>query len=140
MYIFVMLMMAMSFMQPAPFVQQKGIEIKDAWIRPGAKDMNTALYLEIINHTNKPDTLYEAKSDLAQKVELHETYHQGDMMGMRPAKTVAVGANSSFSFKPGGHHIMFINLRKSIKKGSSGEVTLFFRHAGQIKITPGVRK
>ncbi|MCU7520972.1 MAG: copper chaperone PCu(A)C, partial [Ignavibacteria bacterium] len=102
MYIFVMLIMAL------PFMQQNGIEIKDAWIRPGAKDMNTALYFEIINHTGKPDTLYEARSNLAQKVEVHETYKQGDMMGMRPAKIVIVGANSSFKFQPGGHHVMFI--------------------------------
>ncbi|HEX2963418.1 MAG TPA: copper chaperone PCu(A)C [Ignavibacteriales bacterium] len=134
MYIFVMLIMAL------PFMQQNGIEIKDAWIRPGAKDMNTALYFEIINHSGKPDTLYEARSNLAQKVEVHETYKQGDMMGMRPAKMVIVGANSSFKFQPGGHHVMFINLRKSLKKGTTGEVTLYFRHAGQIKITPEVRK
>lgn len=134
MIILVMLMMAL------PLMQQTGIEIKDAWIRPGAKDMNTALYFEIINHTNKPDTLYDVKSDLAQKVEIHETYMKGDMMGMRPVKKAAVEANSGFKFQPGGHHIMFINLRKSIKKGSYGEVTLYFRHAGQIKIKPQVRK
>ncbi|MGE5431482.1 MAG: copper chaperone PCu(A)C [Syntrophomonadaceae bacterium] len=134
MFIFVVLMMAL------PFMQQNGIEIKDAWIRPGAKDMNTALYFEIFNHTDKADTLYDVKSSLAQKVEVHETYMKGDMMGMRPVKAAAVEANSGFKFQPGGHHVMFINLRKSLKKGSSGEVTLYFRHAGEIKIKPEVRK
>lgn len=124
-----------------PFQQKAQIEVKNAWMRPGAKDMNSALYFEVINRSNKADTLYDVKSDLAQKVEMHETYRQGDMMGMRPVKMVAVGANSSFKFEPGGHHIMFINLKKNLKKGSpGGEVTLYFRHAGQIKIKPEVKK
>lgn len=120
--------------------QQNPIVIKDAWIRPGAKDMNTALYFEIINHGSKPDTLYDARSDLAQRVEVHETYMKGDMMGMRRAYSVAVEANSNFKFQPGGHHVMLLNLKKSLKKGSAGQVSLFFRRAGEIKIQPEVRK
>lgn len=134
MFILIVLMMIM------PFQQKTQLEIKDAWIRPGAKDMNTALYFEIKNRSNKADTLYDVKSNLARKVEMHETYRQGDMMGMRPVKMVVIGANSSFKFEPGGHHVMFINLTKSLKKGSTGEVTLYFRHAGQINVKPEVRK
>lgn len=134
MFILIVLMMIM------PFQQKTQLEIMDAWIRPGAKDMNTALYFEIKNRSNKADTLYDVKSNLARKVEMHETYRQGDMMGMRPVKMVVIGANSSFKFEPGGHHVMFINLTKSLKKGSTGEVTLYFRHAGQINVKPEVRK
>jgi copper(I)-binding protein len=124
-----------------PLQQQAGvIEIKNAWMRPGAKDMNTALYFEVKNNSSQADTLYDAKSGLAERVEVHETYMQGDMMGMRPAKAVEIKANSTFKFQPGGHHVMFINLKQNLRKGSSAEVTLYFRHAGEIKIKPEVRK
>lgn len=112
----------------------------DPWLRPGAKGMNTAMYFEIVNKTNEADTLYMAKSSLANIVELHETYKQGDMMGMRKTKFVVISPKSSFKFQPGGNHIMMIDLKKRLIKGMSGEVSLYFKKAGKIKVKAVVRK
>ncbi|MCX6150399.1 MAG: copper chaperone PCu(A)C [Ignavibacteriales bacterium] len=121
-------------------VQQTNIDIMDPWLRPGAKGMNTAMYFEIVNKTNEADTLYMAKSSLANIVELHETYKQGDMMGMRKTKFVVISPKSSFKFQPGGNHIMMIDLKKRLIKGMSGEVSLYFKKAGKIKVKAVVRK
>lgn len=111
------------------------IKIIDPWIRVGAEGKATGLFFKIENNTDKADTLYKAEFILAGKVEIHETYDAGnDMMGMREVGMIVIPAKSTFELKPGAHHIMLMKLKKDIKKGDEGEVTLFFRQAGEIKI------
>lgn len=120
--------------------QTKTVEIKDAWIRPGAKGMNSALYFEVINNQKADDTLYNVKSDLAEITEMHETYKKGEMMGMRRTGAVVVKQNGSFKFQPGGHHVMLIRLKKIIREGSTENITLFFKKAGKITVKAKVMK
>lgn len=120
--------------------QQNSIEIKNAWIRTGAKDMNTALFCDIQNNSSIQDTLYDAKSPLSQIVEVHETFNKGELMGMRKADNVVIKSNSQFQLKPGGHHIMLIKLNKKLEAGSKGEVTLYFKRAGEVKVNAIVKR
>lgn len=119
---------------------QSNIEIKNAWIRPGAEGMNTALYFDIQNKGKTVDTLYDAKSSLAQLVEVHETFSKGEMMGMRKTKGVVVKGNSNFQFKPGSYHVMLIKLNKKLEIGTKEQVSLFFKKAGEIKVEALVKK
>jgi|WetSurMetagenome_2_1015567.scaffolds.fasta_scaffold116170_2 periplasmic copper chaperone A len=116
------------------------IEIKDAWIRPASNGMNTAMYFEIFNNGQTADTLYLAKSGLAEKVELHETFKKDDMIGMRKTNFVVVNPNSSFKFQPGGNHVMFIGLKKRLKIGNIASAALYFKKTGIIKIKAIVKK
>jgi hypothetical protein len=121
-------------------VGEQNIEIKNAWIRNGFEGMNTALFFDVVNSGGGADTLYKAASDLAEIVQIHETFMQGDMMGMREVENVVIEPNSNFNFKPGAHHVMFIKLKKNLNEGESGDVILFFRKTGEIKITVPVKK
>ena len=56
------------------------------------------------------------------------------MMGMREVENVVIKPHSTFQFKPGAHHVMFINLKNDIKKGEKTEVTLYFKVAGKMKV------
>ena len=116
------------------------IRIENAWLRPSSRGFNSALYFDVKNGTDFPDTLYKVESDLAKLVQIHETYKKGDKMGMREVKKVGIKPHSIFSFKPGGHHIMLIKLQKDLKEKSSGEVTLYFKSAGKIKLKVPVKK
>ena len=117
------------------------IKIIDPWMRVGAEGKATGLFFKIENNSDKADTLYKAEFDLAGKVEIHETYDAGnDMMGMREVGMIIIPAKSSFELKPGAHHIMLMKLKKDIKKGDEAEVTLFFKQAGEIRITAQVRE
>lgn len=127
-----LLLILLTFIHP--------IDVKDAWLRPGNKGMNSAVYFEIKNNQSTADTLYAVKSNLARVTEMHETYKSGDMMGMRKTPFIVIPAKSAFSFRPGGHHIMLISLLKDIKPGSQETLTLRFRKAGDIRITPTVHK
>ena len=122
------------------FPPEDKIKIKDAWMRPSSEKMTTALYFIIENKSEKADTLYQVDSDLAERVEIHETYSEGDMMGMRKVDFIIIKGSSSFELKPGAHHIMLMKLKKDIKDGDKGDFDLHFKQAGEIKITATAKK
>jgi periplasmic copper chaperone A len=117
------------------------IKIIDPWMRVGAEGKATGLFFKIENNSDKADTLYKAEFNLAGKVEIHETYDAGnDMMGMREVGMIVIPAKSTFELKPGAHHVMLMKLKRDIKKGDEGEITLFFKQAGEIKIKAQARE
>lgn len=117
------------------FPWEDNLIIKDAWMRPSSQNMGTALYFIIENNSSKTDTLFKVDCDFAGKVEIHETYSQGDMMGMRKVDFVVIDGKTSFEFKPGGYHVMLMKLKKDINDGDKENFTLYFKQAGEIKIT-----
>jgi len=122
------------------FPPEDKIKIKDAWIRPSSENMATALYFIIENNSSKADTLFQADCDFAGKVEIHETYSQGDMMGMRKVDFIIIDSKSSFEFKPGGYHVMLMKLKKDINVGDEEKFTLHFKQAGELIITAQAKK
>ena len=116
------------------FISGNGLTIHDAWMRPGAEKMGTALYFTIDNTTNEPDTLYKVTSNISGKIQIHETYQVGELNGMREIKQLVIEPNSTIEFKPGSYHIMVMKLKKDIMKGDKAEFTLYFSKAGEVKI------
>lgn len=111
------------------------IVIKDQWIRPAAEKMTTALYFTIENNGNEADTLYAVETDVAKMVQIHETYSNGDVMGMREIGKIIIEPESLVKLEPGGIHIMVMKLKRDINKGDVIEFKLHFRKAGEISIT-----
>lgn len=122
------------------FPPEDKIKIKDAWMRPSSEKMATALYFTIENTGETADTLFEVDSDLVERVEIHETYSEGEMMGMRKVDMIVIEANSSFELKPGAHHVMLMKLKKDINDGDEENFVLHFKRAGEIKINAIARK
>ena len=58
---------------------------------------------------------------------------EGEMM-MRPVAFIELPAGVAVELKPGGYHIMLLNLVEPLEVGTSFELTLVFEHAGQITI------
>jgi len=110
------------------------IEIENPWSRataPGAKI--AAGYMTIRNKSAAPDRLIGGSSPLASKVETHVTMKDGDIMRMREVKGYDVPANGSFELKPGGAHLMLVDIKKPFKEGDRIPVTLRFEKAGDVK-------
>jgi copper(I)-binding protein len=111
------------------------IEIDNAWTRatpPGAK--TAAGYLTIRNQSSSPDRLIRAASPLAARVEMHVHLHDGDVMRMRQVKGYDIPANGSLELKPGGAHLMFVDVKRPFKEGEKIPVTLRFERAGEMKV------
>jgi copper(I)-binding protein len=111
------------------------IEIDNAWTRatpPGAK--TAAGYMTIRNQSSSPDRLIRAASPLAARVEMHVHLHDGDVMRMRQVKGYDIPANGSLELKPGGAHLMFVDVKRPFKEGEKIPVTLRFERAGEMKV------
>jgi len=122
------------------FPPEDKIKINDVWMRPSSENMATALYFTIENNSTKADTLFQVDCNFAGKVEIHETYSQGDMMGMRKVEFIIIDSKSSFEFKPGGYHIMLMKLKKDINDGDEENFVLHLKQAGEIVITATAKK
>ncbi|MCX6175149.1 MAG: copper chaperone PCu(A)C [Ignavibacteriales bacterium] len=123
-----------------PKIQNSKLKIQNAWVRPAAKGANSALYFVLQNNSSKPDTLIGAESKLADIVEVHESYKRdNDRIGMRPAGKLAINPKSEFEFKPGGFHVMLLDLQKDLKLGDSFDAVLLLKYAGKIKVKAEVR-
>jgi len=131
------LLLAILFFLSPP---ENNIKVKDAWVRPSLENMTTALYFTIENNGSVQDTLYKVDSNISDKVEIHETYSEGDMMGMRKVDFIIIEGKSSFEFKPGGYHIMVMKLKKDIHDGDEENFILHFKQAGEIKFTAVAKK
>jgi periplasmic copper chaperone A len=119
--------------------QQSKITIDNSWVRNSSEGKNTAFYFDLVNE-GSADTLFKVESDLAELVEIHETFEKDDMMGMREVENIPVDANSTFNFKPGAHHIMLINLKRDLSAGEVVEFVLHFRNSGKISAAAEVRQ
>jgi copper(I)-binding protein len=132
------LLLALLFPISLPALAQ--IEIENPWSRataPGAKI--AAGYMTIRNGSAAPDRLVGASSPLAAKVETHVTIKDGDIMRMREVKGYEIPAKGSFELKPGGAHLMLVDIEQPLKEGDKVPVTLRFEHAGEVKVDFHVR-
>jgi periplasmic copper chaperone A len=110
------------------------VTVVDGWSRataPGAKI--AAGYMTIKNAAKTPDKLLSASSPAAEKVETHVTVKEGDIFRMREVKGYDIPAGGSFELKPGGAHLMLVNVKAPLKEGDKVPLTLRFEHAGQVK-------
>jgi periplasmic copper chaperone A len=117
-----------------------GIELVEAWARPGRENGVSAVYLHVLNGSAEADTLVGLSSPAAGLVELHETYDRGDeMMGMREATEPFFPPKSVTAMEPGGLHIMLMQLNQALAEGDEIEVTLTFSKAGDLTINAVVQ-
>lgn len=119
----------------AALAQSKGdIEIEKPWARatpPGAAIGGG--YLVIRNKGPAADRLVGVSSPASARVEIHEMTMEKDVMRMREVKGVDVPAKKSVELKPGGYHLMLIELKAPLKPGDKVPVTLRFEKAGEVK-------
>lgn len=124
----------------ADTVRSELVEIVNPWIRPANEGSNTALFFGVYNNTGEADTLVSADSEIAKKVEVHETYRTDKgMMGMRHVDFVIIPPGDTVIFKPRDLHVMFVKLYNDVLTGDSSVVSLSFSRSGKIEIQVPVR-
>ncbi len=124
-----------------PFQVFAQVEIGQPWARataPGAKV--AAGYMSIRNKAASADRLVGVSSAAAARVETHVTLRDGDIMRMREVKGYDIPAGGSFELKPGGAHLMFVDIRQPFREGERVAATLTFEKAGEIKVEFQVEK
>lgn len=117
----------------APAAALAQIKLERGWspaTPPGARV--AAGYVAIGNAANAPDRLLGAESPLAARVEMHVATMEAEVMKMREAKSLEVPAKETLELKPGGAHLMFVDLARPFKEGDQVPVTLRFERAGEV--------
>ncbi len=122
---------------PAAAAGTKTIVVSKAWTRATPPNAPTGVgYLTITNNGSEPDSLVAVKSPLAGEAALHQTRMEDNRMQMRPLKGgIAIPPGGRVELKPGGTHIMLMQLKSSIAAGTSVPIVLSFERAGDVKAT-----
>jgi len=122
---------AMSACSPA----SKTLTVNEAWARPAQTGKNGAVYFIIENGTNTADMLLSANADIADSTEAHmSTVNDQDMASMQMQEAVHIPAGEAVIFKPGGLHLMLVNLKRDLKIGDIFMLTLHFESAGEMTL------
>ena len=91
-------------------------------------------YMTIRNAGAAPDRLVGASAPaVAARVELHVHVKEGEVMRMREVQGLDVPANGAFELKPGGAHLMFMQIKRPFAEGEKVAVTLKFERAGEVR-------
>jgi periplasmic copper chaperone A len=91
-----------------------------------------AVFMTIANPNRQADTLLAARSDAAQRVELHKLIRdaQGNMK-MQQVANIPLPPARTVELKPGSLHMMMVGLTKDLKAGDSFRVVLEYEKAGK---------
>jgi periplasmic copper chaperone A len=92
-------------------------------------------YLSIANKGGAADRLVSVSSPAAGMVEVHMMEIVDDVMNMRPVEGgVEIAPGAMVELKPGGMHLMFMQVKEPFKEGTSVPVTLEFEKAGKVDL------
>jgi len=105
------------------------VDVKDAWARatvPGQKA--TGAFMKITAKDGAK--LVSVTSPVAGVAEVHEMKMDGDVMKMRAvAGGLDLPAGKAVELKPGGYHVMLMDLKAPLQKDSTIPMTLTFKDA-----------
>jgi copper(I)-binding protein len=99
------------------------VTVKDPWVRATVSQQKaTGAFMQI---TSAQDAqLVAASSPVAGVVEVHEMTMEKDVMKMRAMKGLDLPAGKSVELKPGGYHVMLMDLKQQMKEGDTVPMTL----------------
>ena len=111
------------------------IEISTPWSRATPKGAQTAIgYMTIKNNGTTPDRLTGGSIDVADHFQLHAMTMENGISKMRELSDIEIKPGQTIEFKPGGSHVMFVNLKRPLSKGEHISGTLVFEHAGKVNV------
>ncbi len=104
------------------------VDVQNAWARatvPGQKTSGAFMVLK----SAQPLRLIGVTSPVAGIAELHEMKLDGNVMRMRGVEALELPAAKAVELKPGGYHLMLMDLRQPLKSGSTIPLVLRFQGA-----------
>ena len=113
----------------ASFAQNPVVQVRDGWVRqsvPGQSGTGAFMKLTAPAGTR----LVGVSTPAAGVAEVHEMKMEGDTMKMRALKDgLPLPAGQTVELKPGGYHVMLMDLKQALPKGGTVPLTLRFEDA-----------
>ncbi|RDE49423.1 MAG: copper chaperone PCu(A)C [Candidatus Accumulibacter meliphilus] len=137
-----LIILATALTLPLPTLgSETDLTIADAYVRlvpPGTP--NTAAFMTISNSGSSDRKLIQAESPVARNAELHTHLNDQGMMRMRQVADIEIKAGAQTELKPGGYHVMLLDLQQPLKEGDSVALTLRFDDGSTKEIDAAVKK
>jgi protein SCO1 len=125
-------------LEPAP----RTVTVTNAWAgesNPAWKI--AAAYLELVNGTSEPVAVTGVSSPAARVVEMHETATSADgVMSMKQVERIVVEPHQRVTLRPGGAHLMLIDLARDLRAGDTIELNLTFHDRSTRRVTARVQQ
>lgn len=101
------------------------VEAKNVWARATVSGQTaTGAFMTLT--AKEPVRLVGAASPVASVVEIHEMAMEGNVMRMRAVEALDLAAGKPVELKPGGYHVMLMDLNRTLKAGEKIAVELRF--------------
>lgn len=102
---------------------QNTVTVSEPWVRATVPQQKaTGAFMQIT--APKAMRLVEVRSPVAGLAEIHEMSMADNMMRMRQVKELALPAGKAVELKPGGYHVMLLDLKGQVKAGDKVPLTL----------------
>jgi periplasmic copper chaperone A len=119
---------AAMMMAAASLAQAQSLKVEGAWVRsavPGQQ--GTGGFMKLT--ASEPMQLVGVSSPVAGVAQMHEMKMEGDVMKMRAIAKLDLPAGRTVELKPGGYHLMLMDLKQPLVQGSTVPISLVFRDA-----------
>lgn len=116
----------------AATLAQADVTVSDPWVRgtvPAQRATGAFMRLQ----ADQDLRLVAASSPVAGVAEIHEMVMQDNVMKMRRVDGIALSKGKPLELKPGGYHLMLMELRQPLKAGEQVPLTLTFEGAAKGK-------
>lgn len=114
----------------SPSVWANSVVVSKAWVRPTMPGQSVAgAYLDIT--AKQAAKLVAVRSALSSDVQIHWMQMDGDVMRMREVASIDLPKDATVSLKPGGYHLMLMQLKKPILAGETIPLTLVIETPGK---------
>jgi copper(I)-binding protein len=135
-YSLALALLALSSLASAHEFKIGDIEIDHPYSKamiPGAKVAGG--YMTITNRGTAPDRLVRAETTFAGETQIHEMKVENDIMTMKEIPGgLEILPGQTVELKPGGLHVMFMQVEKPSREGDTIKTTLTFEKAGAVDV------
>jgi len=117
---------------------QTTVKVEGAWVRGTvASQKATGAFMRLTPLASV--RLVSAQSPVAGVVEIHAMAMDNDIMKMRQVPGLDLAAGRTTELKPGGYHVMLMDLKQPLKSGESVPITLVFEDSAKQRFTQDVK-
>jgi periplasmic copper chaperone A len=114
------------------------VKVDEPWVRGTvASQKATGAFMRLTSDKNA--RLVAVSSPVAGVVEIHEMAMENDVMKMRQIPGLDLAAGRTTELKPGGYHVMLMELKQQMKGGETVPITLVFEDDAKKRFTQDIK-
>ena len=123
---------SVTLLSMAALAQTAPVKVEGAWARAMVQgQQSTGAFMSLT--AKEALALVGVSSPIAGVAEVHEMKMEGDIMKMRAMPVLDLPAGKKVDLKPGGFHVMLMDLKSPLVKDSTVPMTLLFKNAQGVR-------